>query len=551
MRRDGSHRHGAGAAMIQKLLAWTVVGWIGLASSWAETAPPQYILRVKQDSALGRVCVTHGLEVVRSIGWLSLYVVRGPAAAPAESLLATVRADKDVRTFEPDYVATNGQMAGAHHPDIEQTTDSLEEALAVDRTARDFYGALAWNGYVQQPALAVLEVEEARAAGQDGEGVIVAVIDSGIDPDNPVLKDVLLPGYDFTRNQPGASEWGDLVQSTAAILDSQKCDTFDPSADGTVTQSTAAILDSRCVPGILNQSTAAILDDESTRLLAEEPPIPATFGHGTMVAGLIHSVAPRARILPLKAFAADGTGRSSDIAQAIYYAVASGARVLNLSFTFENLSQEVMYATADAALQGTIVVAAAGNDGLAVQRWPAEHKWVVGVGATTLWDARAPFSNQGYSTFKIGAPGVNLVTTYPGGAYAAVSGTSFSAPLVSGALALMGTAAPLLDWGATSDVLNKGRFVEISDVVRNADHRYPQRLLLPSAVALASKFERDSVKKINISSEWAPTAAGPPPPKDPKAGGASPDPLGPPEPRGGGPGSAGSGVAVKPGSGGR
>jgi subtilisin family serine protease len=215
------------------------------------------------------------------------------------------------------------------------------------------------------------------------------------------------------------------------------------------------------------------------------------------VAGLIHAVAPRAKILPVKAFSADGTGRSSDIAQAIYWAVLNGARILNLSFTFTSVSQEVMYATAYAALSGRIVVAAAGNEGLVVRRWPAEHKWVVGVGATTLWDTRAPFSNQGYDTFKIGAPGVNLVTTYPGGYYAAVSGTSFSAPLVSGAAALMGIAAPLLEWGATADVVNKGTYAQISDIVKNADSQYPQRLIVPPAVALAPLLQRDTVKQIN------------------------------------------------------
>jgi thermitase len=220
-----------------------------------------------------------------------------------------------------------------------------------------------------------------------------------------------------------------------------------------------------------------------------------------MVAGLIHVVAPRARILPLKAFSADGTGRSADIALAIRYAALMGARVLNLSFTFENLSQEVMEATAFAAQQGCIVVAAAGNEGLVVQRWPAEHDWVVGVGATTLWDTRAPFSNQGYGTFKVGAPGMDLVTTFPGGYYAAVTGTSFSTPLVSGAAALMGTAAPSLDWNTASKVVRNGKYVEIADVVRGADHNYPQRIIVPPAVDLAAQFARDSVKKIKGISE--------------------------------------------------
>ena len=380
---------------------------------------------------------TYGLTVIRSIGRLSLYTVSGPSDVPTDTLVARVRADRAVSTFEPDYVASTGETASVHR-EIEQTTRPLDEALAVDRTLADFYGALAWNGYAHQPALAKLEVEAARANGSDGDGIIVAVIDSGVDPGNPLLRDVLLPGYDFTRNQEGASEWGDIGQSTAAILDAEKCQTSGPAVteeDGTVVQSTAAILDSTCQPGLLGQSTAAILDTETQVRLAGAPPLPGLRAHGTMVAGLIHAVAPRARILPVKAFSADGTGRSSDVAQAIYYAVRSGARVLNLSFTFESVSQEVMYATAFAALQGRIVVAAAGNDGLAVQRWPAEHAWVVGVGATTLWDTRAPFSNQGYNTFRSARPG--WTRDHVPGRLLPVSAPR-SAPPVSGAVALMG-----------------------------------------------------------------------------------------------------------------
>jgi len=485
---------------MKKLLVVAVVAWLGAGTAWAQTPPPpQYLLRVGKASVLDRVCKTYGLKVVRNIGWLSLYIVTGPAGVLPDALVTKVRADRNVWTFEPDYVATTGEAAAAH-PDLKQTTQSLDEALVVDRSLVDFYGTLAWNGYAHQPAFSVMNLDEARAAGRDGEGITVAVIDSGVDPNNPILKDVLLPGYDFLRNQPGASEWGDLHQSTAAILDSERCRPYYPTEtaeDGSVTQSTAAILDATCVPGVLTQSTAAILDTETTKALADTPPVPAAFGHGTMVAGLVHAVAPRAKILPLKAFSADGTGRSSDIAQAIYYAVMSGARVLNLSFTFTSVSQEVMYATAYAALQGRIVVAAAGNEGLAVKRWPAEHKWVVGVGATTLWDSRASFSNQGYDTFNIGAPGVDLVSTYPGGYYAAASGTSFSAPLVSGAAALMGTAAPLLEWGATADVVRLGQYAEIADIIKNADSKYPQRLIVPPAVALAPLLQRDTVKQIN------------------------------------------------------
>src|SRR2546426_9667854 len=104
-------------------------------------------------------------------------------------------------------------------------------------------------------------------------------------------------------------------QSTASILD----------------QSTASILDQNTIV-ILNQSTASILD-QSTASILDTRQVPQTFGHGTMVAGIIHLVAPAARIMPLKAFEADGTAHLFDILRAIYYAVDHGAKVINMSFS--------------------------------------------------------------------------------------------------------------------------------------------------------------------------------------------------------------------------
>jgi thermitase len=472
------------------LAAWLA----GCGAAWADDASQLYVLRVVRGASLDRLTRTYGLTVVRRIPDLHAYAVTGPATAPA-TFVDQVRSDLAVRSFEPDQLTGVGEVA---HGDLKVSTQPLEEALAVDRTLVDFYGDMAWTGYARQSALALMSVDEARAAGRDGEGTIVAIVDSGVDPDHPLLADVLLEGYDFTRDVPGASEWGDVGQSTAAILDGERCRAYAtvPPAEGSVTQSTAAILDSACEPGLLGQSTAAILDTESLQLLADAPPLPPGFGHGTMVAGLVHAVAPRAKILPLKAFGADGTGRASDVARAIYYAVESGARVINLSFTFTSRSDEVMNATAYAAQEGRIVVAAAGNEGLTVQRWPAEHDWVVGVGATTAWDTRAPFSNQGFRTFKLGAPGVDVVTTFPGGHYASASGTSFSAPLISGAVALMTVAAPNLDWSAMREVVIRGSYAEIADVVKSTGYKYPQRLLVGPALELAEDVQRTEVRTI-------------------------------------------------------
>jgi len=478
-----------------RIVAGAVVGWLGVTGAGAQTRLPprqQYLLRVTKDSSLDRVCTKHGLVVLRPIGMLRLYIVAGPADIAPDALVADVRSDSSVLTFEPDYIADTGMTAAAH-PDLHQTTESLDDALAVDRTAINFHGALAWTGYVRQPALRLMNLRAPRRAAHGGKDVIVAVIDSGVDPGNPVLKDVLLPGYDFTRNQPGASEWPDLAPELTDVLGTDSCaPQSDPASGSTTTGSIAPT----CVAGVVSQSSAAILDSDTITALTGVT-LPPGFGHGTMVAGLIHAVAPRAKILPVKAFNADGTGRSSDIAQAIYYAIEQGARVINMSFTFDTVSDEVMYATAWAALQGRILVAAAGNEGLITRRWPAEHKWVVGVGSTNLADVRSSFSNQGYSTFKIGAPGENLVTTFPAGLYAAVSGTSFSAPLMSGAAALMSIVAPKLDWGACSDVVAAGQYAPITDVVRNDANAFPQRLAFPPAVELAPVLQRDSVKQIN------------------------------------------------------
>src|SRR5207302_7710401 len=117
-------------------------------------------------------------------------------------------------------------------------------------------------------------------------GAVVAVIDTGVDPSQPVLAGVLTDGYDFTRNRDGGSEMADVNQSTVAAVDG--------APPAWVNQSTVACVD---------QSTVAAVDDQAH----------VAFGHGTMVAGVVHLVAPNARIMPLKAFGADGTGYTSDI----------------------------------------------------------------------------------------------------------------------------------------------------------------------------------------------------------------------------------------------
>jgi subtilisin family serine protease len=279
-----------------------------------------------------------------------------------------------------------------------------------------------------------------------------------------------------------------VTQSTSALVDQ--------STSALVDQSTSALVD--CQPANLTQSTSALVDGNTVTALATEPPLPSAYGHGTMVSGLIHAVAPGAKILPVKAFNSDGTGKSYDIAQAIYYAVLNGARVINMSFTFTEVSQEVMWATAWAASQRVVLVGSAGNRGLEMRAWPAEHKWVVGTGSVNLYDQRSTFSNHGYDTFKFGAPGENLITTYPGGHYASVSGTSFSAAIMSGTVALETQVASLWDWGGHFDLQFKAPFVSVGGAARvSSSNQFPQRIVVPTAIQFAPYYQRDTVKQIN------------------------------------------------------
>jgi len=176
-----------------------------------------------------------------------------------------------------------------------------------------------------------------------------------------------------------------------------------------------------------------------------------------MVAGLIHLVAPKSRILPLKAFTADGTANTSDIVRAIYYAVDHGAKVINMSFSIDTPSDELKKAIGYAAMNNVVCVAAAGNSGSSAVVYPAAYSSVIGVGSTTTTDVRSAFSNFNTPSAKTAAPGEALITTYPGNLYAGVWGTSFSAALVTGAVAILADVKPGIPPGKIADALEHGK----------------------------------------------------------------------------------------------
>ena len=292
-----------------------------------------------------------------------------------------------------------------------------------DTTPVNYYGTVVMHGYAAQPAAQIIRLTDAQVGFNATGSGIVAVIDTGVDATHPVLAPVLLPGYDFTRNQPGASEWLDVPQLQNG----------NPSNSSQNEQ-----------PVVVQQSSAAILDQSSAAILDGGPY--SDFGHGTMTTGLIHLVAPTAKILPLKAFTSNGQGYVSNIVAALYYAVQHNANVVNMSFDVSTPSQALSQAISYANQSGLVLVAAAGNENTSAPVYPAAlNSSVMGIASTSDYDTRSTFSNYGNTDVWIAAPGEYVISTFPGGTYAAASGTSFSSPLVAGSADLMLSVKPSLN----------------------------------------------------------------------------------------------------------
>jgi subtilisin family serine protease len=197
-------------------------------------------------------------------------------------------------------------------------------------------------------------------------------------------------------------------------------------------------------------------------------------GHGTIIAGIIAASAdgrfgiaginPWARIMALKAMEIDGTGGSIGLSEAIVYAVDHGARVINLSVGGPTLTKAEQDAIDYAAKRDVLVVVAAGNEGIDTAKFsPAGLKNVLAVAAVGPDLKRQAFSNWG-ATIGIAAPGVDILSLRarqtdllqmtrreytPGTAVVAdqfyrVTGSSFAAPIVSGAASLLFSINPKL-----------------------------------------------------------------------------------------------------------
>lgn len=228
---------------------------------------------------------------------------------------------------------------------------------------------------------------------QGSPDVIVAIVDSGVRATHPDLSGKILPGYDFVAQDDNP-------------------------------------------------------DDE--------------FGHGTAVASIaaaatdnalgLAGVSWKTTILPVRVLDASGSGSYSTLIDGILFAADCGARVINLSLAGTSTSDALQAAIDYAWSKGALVVAAAGNSGSTAIAYPAACRNVIAVSATDASDQRPSWSSYG-NWIDVTAPGVSLPIATLDGSYTTGSGTSFSAPVVSGVAALMAAANPSLSNVTLSDLL--------------------------------------------------------------------------------------------------
>ena len=287
---------------------------------------------------------------------------------------------------------------------------------AVAAAAPDPMLALQWG--LADPAAAGAAEAWTQSAGA---GVVVAVLDTGVQLDHPDLE-----GAIWTN--PGEVAGNGL----------------DDDHDGFVDD----------VHGANMLDSSGDVDDEQ--------------GHGTHVAGIIAArrgngvggsgMAPEATILPVKVLDGGTTGSTDTLARGMRYAVDRGARILNVSANTDAATDAIKDAVAYAGQHGAVVVSAAGNDGRNIDLLPSypaslTDPAILCVGATTsagrLWRS----SNTGTLSVDVAAPGAEILSTAPGSSYESRTGTSAATAFVAGTLALLSAARPDLSMSVLRSIV--------------------------------------------------------------------------------------------------
>lgn len=264
-----------------------------------------------------------------------------------------------------------------------------------------------------------------------GKGVVVGVLDTGIDWLHEDLADAMAISAREDINGNGRfDDWPSTVEIDSVFGDINNSDD-----DGN------GVIDDVIGYDFVDQAVRNLGDDR------DRDPIPFDEqGHGTSVGGVIAATANNrvgiaglavdARLRALRAFDATGNAEEDDIASALIYAALTGVDVVNMSFGDGVDSPMFRDAVAFAAAMNVVMIASSGNSGGISRQYPAGYDDVIAVGSTNSDDRRSPFSSTG-SLVALTAPGEGIVTTAVNSRYRRVNGTSFAAPYVAAAAALL------------------------------------------------------------------------------------------------------------------
>jgi subtilisin family serine protease len=329
------------------------------------TGTTAFVVRIRGRTNLRALAGRLRTEVTPVVPEAGIYAVAPPPGALAGAFAMSLQSDPSLLGMEP-----NGEL-------------DLQIHVGFD-------GDRGGDGYRNQDAYTMVGLESAQRLST-GDGVRVAVLDTGVFPDHPALAGHLAPGYN-------------AIFPTSPPLDV---------ADG--------------------KTNAAV-------------------GHGTMVCGLIARMAPNAVIIPVRVLDGDGTGSLANVLRGVRFALQQHAQVINISFGTP-LESAALEQTLDAAEQSqAVIVASAGNDGSARRRFPACLGGSVDVASVDANLHKSFFSNYGRSVALV-APGSGISAPSADGAYAIWSGTSVAAPFVASAAALMLARNPRLPGDAVADLL--------------------------------------------------------------------------------------------------
>ncbi len=336
------------------------------AQSQKNTNHPEFVegrvvAKFRRPEKIDAVLSKHGAKIEKEIADTGVFVLRLPNGAATDSVT----------------------LAMKNHPDVEFA--ELDRFVNPARLPNDPYFPTEWH-------LSKIAAPDAWDVTTGNSGLIVAVLDTGVDSNHPDLAPHMIPGWNTYDN---------------------------------------------------NSNTADV------------------YGHGTAVAGTIaattdnydgvSSLVWNCLIMPIRISDPSGWATYTDAAEGLTWAADHGARVANISYEMST-SSAVASAAQYFQNRGGVVTISAGNSAAYLSN--SDNPYVLTVSATDPSDNLASWSNQG-TLIDVSAPGVDIYTTFAGGGYGPISGTSFSAPITAGVAALVLSANPGLSGSQAQSVIKR------------------------------------------------------------------------------------------------